>query len=77
MEPKGGNSKSSNKRSSRVNLGHQTACKQYERALPLFVPEIRPWGDVSKYKESAYGDVSSLLKFTTYSQTHRLRWPDE
>lgn len=72
MEPKGGNSESSNKRSSRVSSGHRAVCKQYERALPLFVPEIRPWGDVSKYKESAYGDVSASLKLTTWSENAAL-----
>ena len=63
MEPKGGNSKSSSKRSSRATCGRTQTSKQYERALPLFVPEIRPWGGVSKYKEPAYGDVSSFSHY--------------
>ncbi len=61
MEPKGGD-KPSNRRSSRgVSCCRKQSSRQYERALPLAIPEIRPWGGVSKYKESAYGDVSSAL----------------
>lgn len=59
MEPKGG--ENSNRKSSRgVSCCRKQSSRQYERALPLAIPEIRPWGGVSKYKESAYGDVSSL-----------------
>lgn len=71
MEPKGGNSKSSKKRSSRVSSGHQIVCKQYERTLPLLVPDIRPWGGLSKFKDSAFGDVSTSLKCTTKLQSTR------
>ena len=60
MEPKGGD-KPSNRRSSRgVSCCRKQSSRQYERALPLAIPEIRLWGGVSKYKESAYGDVSVL-----------------
>lgn len=60
METKGGD-KPSNRRSSRgVSCCRNQSSRQYERALPLAIPEIRPWGGVSKYKESAYGDVSVL-----------------
>lgn len=59
MEPKGGD-KPSNRKSSGVRRCRKQSSRQYERALPLAIPEIRPWGGVSKYKESAYGDVSSL-----------------
>ena len=66
MEPKGGD-KPSNRRSSRgVSCCRKQCNRQYERALPLAIPEIRPWGGVSKYKESAYGDVS-VLPFKVYS----------
>lgn len=53
--------KPSNRKSSRgVSRCRKQSCRQYERALPLAIPEIRPWGGVSKYKETAYGDVSGL-----------------
>lgn len=60
MEPKGGDKPSNRKSSRGVSRCRKQSSRQYERALPLAIPEIRPWGGVSKYKESAYGDVSSL-----------------
>lgn len=60
MEPKGGDKPSNRKSSRGVRRCRKQSSRQYERALPLAIPEIRPWGGVSKYKESAYGDVSSL-----------------
>lgn len=60
MEPKGGDNSSHRKSSRGVSCCRKQSSRQYERALPLAIPEIRPWGGVSKYKESAYGDVSSL-----------------
>lgn len=59
MEPKGGDKPSNRKSSRGVSRCRKQSSRQYERALPLAIPEIRPWGGVSKYKESAYGDVSS------------------
>ena len=60
MEPKGGDKPSNRKSSRGVTCCRKQSSRQYERALPLAIPEIRPWGGVSKFKESAYGDVSSL-----------------
>lgn len=60
MEPKGGDKPSNRKSSRGVSRCRKQSSRQYERALPLAIPEIRPWGGVSKYKESAYGDVSGL-----------------
>ena len=60
MEPKGGDKPSNRKSSRGVSSCRKQSSRQYERALPLAIPEIRPWGGVSKYKESAYGDVSCI-----------------
>lgn len=73
MEPKGGDKPSNRKPSRGASCCRKQSSRQYERALPLAIPEIRPWGGVSKYKESAYGDVSSLPINSVALRTDRMR----
>ena len=40
-----------------------SSSRQYERALPLLVAELRPWGGISKFRNPAYSDVSGCFTY--------------